>query len=324
MRFYFYAFVALAAIAKPVISAPSHHDGELSDLEVGPSLLIPSGSVPSSGLIVKCLPVDEPPAGRHTSDPEEECFHGRTAPTWNEDEPWNGGSIGCNYYPNGPEPKTEKYELIPGDQGAAIQNVTISAEFESMQPLQIKMTVNNTTPLPITFWKEWSPVSKRGWELGYFSIESEIWGQFFGRVGQKYRMATLTDIPKRPENSEELVQLNPGESISEVVEIPHCVPKQGSDLCKPYMWERWTEMLRLAGIKRIFIQGDWYGIWAQPKEEVMETLVDEPMLGYWTRWWANNVLLPTPEQLKEFGTYLPFNKPWYETEAALVGNFTAV
>lgn len=81
MRFYSYVFATLAAIAKPVISAPPHHDGELSDLEVGPSLLIPSGSVPSSGLIVNCLPVDEPPAGSHTSDPEEECFHGRTAPT---------------------------------------------------------------------------------------------------------------------------------------------------------------------------------------------------------------------------------------------------
>ncbi|KAM0229755.1 hypothetical protein ACHAPO_009829 [Fusarium lateritium] len=279
-------------------------------------------------------PVDFPPNLFHHRPPaarslvsryvplsEGGCFHGRTAPSMDEEAPWDGGSVRCTYYPEGPYPKVKSHKLIPGFEGAAIQNVSITAAFESMDPLQIRMTVNNTTPLPITFWKEWSPVSKRGWELGYFSIESEIWGQFSGRVGEKYRMATLgrEDIPKRPENIDELVQLNPGESLSEVVTIPYCEPKEGSQSCKPFMWERWMEMLRLVGIKRIFIQGDWYGVWAQPKEEVMAKMVDNPMAGYWTRWWAKNVLFPTDEQLKEFGTYLPYKESWYTTKAALTG-----
>jgi hypothetical protein len=211
--------------------------------------------------------------------------------------------------------------LIPGDEGAAIQNVSIVAEFESMNPLRIKMTVNNTTPRPITFWNEWSPLSKRGWELGQFSVETEIWGHFFGRVGNQYPMALLggDDIPKRPESIDELVQLNPGESISEVITIPYCEPKENVDSCRPYMWDRWTEMLRLGGIRRIFVQGDWYGIWAQPKDQVMANMVDNPMEEYWTRWWADNVLLPTPEQNREFGTYLPLVEAWYQAESALQG-----
>ncbi|RGP79890.1 hypothetical protein FLONG3_1961 [Fusarium longipes] len=243
------------------------------------------------------------------------CYHGRTAPTLDKKHPWAGGAINCTYWPN---PATKEYKLIPGDEGAAIQLVSIAAEFESMNPLKIKMTIKNITPLPITFWKEWSPLSKRGWELGHFSIETNIWGHFFGRVGEKYPMAMIgeADIPKRPSSASELVQLNPGDSISSIVTIPTCQPEENSETCKPYMWDRWTEMLRLAGIKKILVQGDWHGIWAKTKEEVMDNMEDHPMAGYWTRWWADTPLFPTTEQLKEFGTYLPFNEPWYETEAA--------
>ncbi|GKU22035.1 unnamed protein product [Fusarium langsethiae] len=321
MRLQFFALAA--ALVAGVTSASAQHNADLSDSSVGPGLLISDESVPPSGLMVECLPMEEPLVRRDTPEPSEgECFHGPAAPTLNKDAPDMGGAVGCTYYPDGPDPTARKYKLIPGDEGAAIQNVSITAAFESMDPLQIRMTINNTTPLPITFWEEWSPVSKHGWELGYYSIESEIWGQFFGRVGQQYRMSTLdrSDVPKRPENIEELVQLNPGESFSQVVTIPYCEPQERwTEVCKPYMWERWTEMLRLAGIKRIFIQGDWYGVWAQPKEEVMANMVDNPMTGYWTRWWTDHILIPTHEQHKEFGTYLPLNKPWYETEAALEG-----
>ncbi|OBS22622.1 hypothetical protein FPOA_08957 [Fusarium poae] len=295
MRFNFNLCFIFAALAADVIATPIDTQ---SDSSVSPSV--------EPVLVGRGLPLSE--GG---------CFHGRTARSLNEEAPWNGGSVGCTYYPEGPYPKVKKYKLFPGEQGAAIQNISITAKIASMDPLQIRMTVNNTTPLPITFWKEWSPLSKRGWELGYFSIETEIWGQFFGRVGEKYRMATLGrwDLPKRPDIGE-LVQLDPGDSLSEIVTIPYCEPKKGSEVCKPFMWERWTEMLRLAGIKRIFIQGDWYGVWAQPKQEVMANMTDYPMDGYWTRWWSKNVVFPTEEQDEEFGTYLPLDEHWYMTDAS--------
>ncbi|RBR26800.1 uncharacterized protein FIESC28_00381 [Fusarium coffeatum] len=249
------------------------------------------------------------------------CFHGRTAPSMNPKVPGMGGAVNCTYYPDGPNPKPN-YKIIPGDEGAAIQNVTIGAELVSMNPLQVNMTVHNPTPLPITFWKEWSPLSKRGWQLGYYSIETELWGHFFGRVGERYRMNFVQEIPKRPESIDELVQLNPGESESQTVTLFTCEPSsEGSifDPCKPEMWERAIESLRLLGWKRMLIQGDWYGIWAKTKEEAFGNMTDKPMKGYWTRWWASHAVIPTDDELKEFGAYTPFSAPWNETEAAVNG-----
>jgi len=251
---------------------------------------------------------------------EGDCFHGRTAPTMNQKVPGMGGAINCTYYPDGPNPRPS-YKIIPGDEGAAIQNITIGAELVSMDPLQVNMTVHNPTPLPITFWKEWSPLSKRGWELGYYSIETQLWGHFFGRVGEKYRMNSVPgeEIPKRPKSIEELVQLNPGESESQIVTLFTCQRSEEvfNSPCKPELWERAMESLRLLGWKRMLIQGNWYGVWAKTKEEAFGSMTDEPMKGYWTRWWASHAILPTDDQLKELGAYTPFSVPWNETEAAV-------
>ncbi|KAF5671223.1 hypothetical protein FHETE_4193 [Fusarium heterosporum] len=162
---------------------------------------------------------------------------------------------------------------IIGEAGQAIRNVTVSFEQVKASPITIKVNVTNNSTLPITLWKEVSPLSPHAADLGYFSYQTGIRNVQFGvrSRGQLhgYRPTTLGD----------LVQLNPGQSESAEVAIPFANDEQS---------KVWLEMLKLSKHIDLSMGANWAGIWAATKDQVMESdMGHEQSFDFW-----NDLYLP--------------------------------
>ncbi|KAM0342520.1 hypothetical protein ACHAPU_009494 [Fusarium lateritium] len=156
---------------------------------------------------------------------------------------------------------------IIGEVGEAIRNITVSFEQVNASPITIQVNVTNNSTLPVTFWKDVSPLSPYAADLGYFGYQTRIRNVQFGVRSR----GSLRGY--RPTKLSDLVQLNPGQSESAEVAIPFANDDQD---------KVWLEMLKLANHAELFMSANWAGIWAATKAEVMESDMEhEESFGFW-------------------------------------------
>ncbi|KAF4445782.1 hypothetical protein F53441_10531 [Fusarium austroafricanum] len=167
----------------------------------------------------------------------------------------------------------EGAKYLTGDLLEAVNNLTISLKQVNKNPITLEVSVYNNGTLPVTFWKDVSPLSSYADDLGYFKINNEIDGVKFGCRSRAAAHGY------RPDNINDLCQIDPGQTETSQIKIP------SGDTEKDKVW---LEMLTMGGNTTVAMRGNWYGVWAAPKEEVMKSDMEYSEFGFnfWNEIWA--------------------------------------
>ncbi|KAI1012051.1 hypothetical protein LB503_004735 [Fusarium chuoi] len=169
----------------------------------------------------------------------------------------------------------------------AVQNVLVSMKQISTHPINIEVTITNNGTGPITFWKDMSPIGEHAFGLGYFHFYTENEGVVFG---ERFHVDTNS---YRPGCYSDLVELGPGQYVRRRIKLPH----------RPWSNEgkAWNDMLDLASNVTLSMSGNWYGIWAGTKDQVMAT--DMESGSFSANFW-NDLIMPWeatfPKELQRY------------------------
>ncbi|KAF4343758.1 hypothetical protein FBEOM_2260 [Fusarium beomiforme] len=159
----------------------------------------------------------------------------------------------------------EGKKFLSGINSQAIRNMTVSIEQVNASPITIQVNVTNNSPLPITFWKDESPLCPWAADLGFFHYHQKIRSSDFGvrlrGEAHDYRPSRLSD----------LVELLPYQSETAKVVIPYRDDPVG---------KAWLDHLKSTGPTRLSMSGNWYGIWVGSKEEIMKTDMNDDKDGF--------------------------------------------
>ncbi|KAF4951348.1 hypothetical protein FGADI_7546 [Fusarium gaditjirri] len=166
-------------------------------------------------------------------------------------------------------------KYLSGDISEAMKNITVSMEQVETSPLTIEVKITNNSTGPITFWLNLSPISSYAFDLGYFDIYTDVVGVLFGKrtraEAHGYRPASYSD----------LTELGPGAWVSARIKLPENPDSSSA--------KSWRKMLEMSGDITIMMHGNWYGIWAATREQVMRTDMDYSKYGF--NFW-NDLFIP--------------------------------
>ncbi|KAH7151522.1 hypothetical protein DER46DRAFT_639027 [Fusarium sp. MPI-SDFR-AT-0072] len=180
-------------------------------------------------------------------------------------------------------------KFLTGDINKALKNFTVSMEQVKTSPLTIEVKITNNSTGPITFWKDLSPISSYALDLGYFNIQTEIDGVVFGERTRAEAHGY------RPDWYSDLVEIGPGTWMSARITLPE---KPDTPKAKT-----WRKMLEMGGDTTVRMYGNWYGIWAATKEQVMATDMEFSQYGF--NFW-NDLYIPWEATFpEESGKYFP-------------------
>ncbi|KAF5020325.1 hypothetical protein F66182_7631 [Fusarium sp. NRRL 66182] len=162
----------------------------------------------------------------------------------------------------------DEYEEMKAKQDYAIKDIRVNIKQISKNPITIKVTVENNSTLPITFFMGHSPLDGFAAALGLFKIRCDIPEVTFGQADLRI------EYPSKVHPST-LAEIGPGMEVSRNTTIPTGQNKLN---------EKLVNLLKSENKVEVYMDGKWRGIWAVDKKSAVGRIRKE------SHWFRSNTI----------------------------------